>query len=178
MVRAFAATRGKSIPPVNYSIDEISVLPAWSADGRKLAFSRFIYPGYYMNFFAGEEIEAPPWALLHAIDSDGSGLRTLAGFDDERRVNNLSWSPREEDILLTSHVPATFADSRVFVVDAENGGGPRKIAEGVFASWAPDGSRIAVIDFSDEYLFTVTPDGTERQVLVRRDDDGELKAVQ
>ena len=39
---------------------------------------------------------------------------------------------------------------------------------------SPDGTRIAVIDFSDDYLFVVAADGSDKQILVRKNNDGRL----
>ncbi len=48
---------------------------------------------------------------------------------------------------------------------------------GAYASWSPDGSRIAVLGKYDDggYLAIVAPDGSDFRVLVRADEDGDLK---
>ena len=48
---------------------------------------------------------------------------------------------------------------------------------GAYASWSPDGSRIAVLGKYDDggYLVIVAPDGSDFRVLVRADEDGDLK---
>ena len=54
----------------------------------------------------------------------------------------------------------------------------RKVTEGGYASWSPDGPQIAVLtEFSDAHLSTMAPDGSDVRVLVRREADGDLKAV-
>ena len=76
-----------------------------------------------------------------------------------------------------SEVDTTFVGSQVYIADADGSGDYRRVADGSFASWSPDGFKIAVIDFADDYLFTVAPDGSDVRVLVRREEDGDLKAA-
>ena len=176
LTRAFAGILGKSVNFEGPAIDRIWQPPAWSLDDQKLVFARRIRSDY-KDFAAGEEIEAPPGVILNTINPDGSGLRTVVEFAGASSADNLFWSPNGNDILFTlSEVPTTFVGSRVYIADAD-GGGYRQVGKGSFASWSADGSKIAVIDFSDVYLYTVAPDGSDVLVLVRREDDGDLKAA-
>ncbi len=167
LVRAFEATQDKPITPVDRSIDEIPGPPIWSPDGRKLAFTPF----YYEASFAEEEITVLHGVVVNTINADGSGLQAAAEFDGSF-VNNLSWSPNGKNILFTT------LTRTVYIGDGDGSGVYSRVSDGSYAAWSPDGSKIAVIDFvSDEYLFTVNADGSGRQVLVRREEDGDLKAA-
>ena len=58
----------------------------------------------------------------------------------------------------------------------------QELGEGVHVTWSPDESRIAVVAFnpsgSHSELYTMNADGGDMRVLVRRDEDGNLQAVQ
>ena len=75
--------------------------------------------------------------------------------------------------------------SGVHVTDMD--GASWRVGGGLYASWSPDGARIAIIDETvdeyppdsseGDYLYTVAPNGTDRQVLVVREEDGKLKTA-
>ena len=117
-------------------------------------------------------------ATLYSIHPDGSGLRVVARVGSAGYSGNtLAWSPSG------SHMLFTMQDGNVYVANAD-GSGYRRIGGGSQASWSPDGSTVAVIDTSansnsrqENYLYTMAPDGSDVQVLVRRDEDGDLKAA-
>ena len=167
--------------PPNYS--EVFE-PAWSPDGRRLAFVHSHFPAY------GE-------AVLLIVRSDGSELRTLAPGLNKEGLNVssdvLAWSPDGSEILFEVR------DSQhIYVADVESGRYQR-LAPGLAASWSPDGSRVAVLgaDFypDDEslayedgpcgvsdggsaahlpYLYTMERDGSDVRALVWRDGIGTL----
>ena len=51
------------------------------------------------------------------------------------------------------------------------------VVPGIYASWSPDGTRIAVLGRYDGggYPATVAPDGSDFRVLVKADEDGDLE---
>ena len=176
VVVAFAATRGKTTTGGRIAIDQIWGKPVWSPDGRRLAFTRIVRSDY-KDFEAGEKIEAPPGGSLFTVNADGSELRRVAEFGDTVHPSALFWSPDGTDILYTFNLEGSI------YVGSVNKGSHRKIWDGSYASFSPDGSRIAVIDVRDpesaysSYLYIMSASGSDVQPLVWIDEDGDLKTV-
>ena len=131
---------------------------AWSPDGRELAFLQY-------DPAAGE---LGKW-ILYAIGHDGSGLRKVSELDYRGRFSSLSWSPNGDEILVVS-------DGDLYVAKAD-GSGYREVAQAPYASWSPDGSRIAISGGSGFYLTTIAADGSDEQVLVYEYTDSSLGAA-
>ena len=175
--------------------------PAWSPDGKKLAFL-YHHRDYPMNNEEGCANKRPG-AYLCIVNSDGSGLSGIPLPSDSAWGGGagLSWSPGGERILLTEDrhgrispplndhwisvsegrflVERSGANIRgVHIVSMDvSTGEASTVAPGVHASWSPDGSRIAVLGKYDDggYLATVAPDGSDFRVLVKADEDGDLE---
>ena len=133
---------------------------------------------------------------LCIFDLDGQDTQ-LIGLDADRLWHSpyLSWSPDGKQILLTAFTKWVLISSdwvwrpdRYFAKEADDqrhvasvdlaSGETSIIAPGAYASWSPDGSRIAVIGRLDEdgsFMATMEPDGTDFRVLVKADDDGDLE---
>ena len=145
--------------------DGISKTLAWSPDGQRLAFG---YHHYHQNDASG----------VYTVSPDGTDLRKVS--DASPVFYSLSWSPNATDILFTTNTNSRRKwreEGDVYIAKAD-GSGSRLLGTGTYASWSPDGSRIAVItEFSDSYLYTMAPDGSDVWVLARREDDGDLKAA-
>jgi len=108
--------------------------PAWTADGRRLA---YVAPG---AAGAGD---------LFVVDADGSHKgRITATLDDERSPD---WSPDGMRLVVER-------DANVVVVRAD-GQGSRRLAAGESPSWSPGGGRIAYSDGDGDDLYTVPPGG-------------------
>ena len=157
-------------------VDSIVGPPAWSPDGQELAFLRADLPA--------ELSEGRAAVKLYAIAPDGSGLREVSDpgwefFLGREVASSLSWSPDGKSILFSLAERRNQLRGTIYVVHGD-GSGLREVGRGLYVSWSPDGSRIAVVqeDWEDsDILFTIALDGSDRRVLVRRDEDGKLVAA-
>ncbi len=151
---------------------EIVGHPAWSPDGERLAF--------ILNAPPEDDTDEPPKVSLITINKDGSGQRTVAEFSGSNVQGvSLLWSPDGTELLFTLLPGGPRRIGNVFVVNAD-GSGQREVGRGNNAAWSPDGSRIAVLSnvgSSGDMLYTIAPDGSDVQVLVRRDGDRGLEAA-
>ena len=151
---------------------EIVGHPAWSPDGERLAF--------ILNAPPEDDTDEPPKVSLITINKDGSGQRTVAEFSGNNVQGvSLLWSPDGTELLFTLLPSGPRRIGNVFVVNAD-GSGQREVGRGNNAAWSPDGSRIAVLSnvgSSGDMLYTIAPDGSDVQVLVRRDGDRGLEAA-
>ena len=158
-------------------IDEILGVPTWSPNSGELAFIRVMYPERSEIIYHEEShLEI----ILHVIDPNSSRIESVAKLDQLGYIHkgslpnyfmsSLSWSPDGTNILFT-------VGGGVNVASAD-GSGYRQIAKGLYASWSPDGSRIAVMDRpSGNYISTISLDGSDVRVLVWKGEDGNLKVV-
>ncbi len=132
-------------------VDSIRGAPAWSPNGDRIAFVQ------------GRE--------LHTIKTDGSDSQVLAHSVAEA-VPSLEWSPNGSQILIAHgrQRKSEREHSHTYVLNSD-GSNIRKVAQGLYASWSPDGSRIAVAEPDHPtrvVLFSIKPDGSDRQDLVPR----------
>ena len=134
--------------------------PYWSPDGEQIAFVR---PD-------GNEV------ALYTIAADGTDARRIATIrtqsdepnPSEAWVGTVAWSPAGTQILHT-------CGERVCVVGLDGtpvGRSPVMFEDGVAVAWSPDGDRIAIASAGrpnqdGSLLYTMAPDGTNHQVLVR-----------
>lgn len=128
-------------------------VPSWSPDGQYLAFTKD----------DGEE------RGLYVVRHDGSELRLIA---DGIAAEKVLWSPKGSSILVGEHMVHVHPDG-IRVRRLEN------LEPYRAASWAPDGTRIAVIPVRGwkepgVVLFTMDPDGASRVDLVSENSNGSL----
>jgi Tol biopolymer transport system component len=129
-----------------------SIFPAWSPDGRRIAFARRSGPtlGAYKTD-------------IYVINADGSGQRKLT--QDSHVQWGPVWSPDGRKIAFRTR-------SGIYVINAD-GGGQRKLAPGVFPAWSPDGRKIAFTVASDTApdqeriweIYVMNPDGSGQRKL-------------
>ena len=150
--------------------------PAWSPDGKQLAF--------FVSTFNEEGDAYNQWMeKLFVVGPDDSGLRELAEMAHYRTLNAVpTWSPDGTRLLFSLRTFKKDASSQsIFTVGAD-GSGLLRIGKGAYASWSPDGSRIAILNLYDKedkaaFLFTVAPDGSNVRVVVKKDGGYGLRAA-
>ena len=195
--RRIFATPAKEIQgnlrPVEFG--EILRDPAWSPDGSRLAFL-YHHTDYSQNDFDGCG-NKNPGTYLCIVDADGSRLSGIRIFPHRSSDGtSFSWSPDGRRVLFTDfresgspifndrwvrgRTDESFRESvgEIYIKSLDVITGDSKtVVPGAYASWSPDGSRIAVLGKYDDggYLAIVAPDGSDFRVLVRADEDGDLK---
>ena len=134
---------------------------SWSPDGSRLAFA------------ATEDDRLK----VFLSDRSGGDLRVVAEPDldrpaDEVTVGRLSWSPNMSRIPFPVITPMS-SEGAIYLANAD-GSQTRKVTEGFYAAWSPDGFRIAVVEphSDDVVLYSVAPDGSDIRPLVRRVSSG------
>jgi TolB protein len=140
--------------------DVFGVEPSWSPDGMEIAFKR-VYP------CCGK----PPDALW-LIGADGSNPHQLSSRSGTRdALSNTTWSPDGRQLAFLADGIGGSYD--VYVINSD-GTGERNISnspeEEYWASWSPDGARIAFPRMSGPRLIAgtfvvVDPDGSHPVLL-------------
>ena len=171
---------------------------AWSPDAKRIAFLGYFYPEFYERQSETRRLDWLPGLGLYEIGIDGSDLRAIAAINidalglrglvtiqsEQGDTDERPWSTDGISLLLPTIAGRPFSGETP-VVRAE-GSVPRIDAPLLDASFSPDGSMIAVSDgrgyqvdvlSAVDRLYTMAPDGSDIQVIVERDEDGELRAV-
>ena len=143
--------------------------PAWSPDGKRIAFT-----SYKDGHFIGEfEITSE----IYLMDADGGNQQKLT----ENRKNDFSpsWSPDGKRIAFSSDRKGDFVNSEIYVMDAD-GGNLQRLTENrdwdYAPSWSPDGKRIAFSSDGDNKqadIYVMDADGGNQQKITNHPrDDG------
>lgn len=143
--------------------------PAWSADGRRIA---FVVVGYCLN-------------AIYVMNSDRTGLRRVLLERGERSgmwtIQELSWSPDGNRLVYTKsfnqgQCPMEYSAgiTQLFTISV-SGSDERRITNGgpgdldLQPAWSPDGRSIAFqherYGFDDWGLYVMNPDGSSRRRL-------------
>ena len=135
---------GRDVAPLGEGLEQPAAQPAWSPDGKQVAFVRFSWD------------DEPP--ELYIMDSDGSTLRHVAtGFSSP------SWSADGERLAVTGRGSYYAA---VYTLSASAGGLPLRLADSAASpAWSPDGAKIAYVsvagsEYSAYTLRVMNADGS------------------
>ena len=110
--------------------------PAWSPDGRRIAFTRWFAPNEHVS----------PTGAIYTIRRDGTHEKHLLGGPKAGySASGPAWSPDGKRIAFV-RISLDFEDIELFVADAD-GSHARRIADDIdpysTPAWSPDGRRIA-----------------------------------
>jgi Tol biopolymer transport system component len=119
--------------------------PAWSSDGKTIAFAGTKENPENTDTNTWPEIESLfyyPWDI-YLMDADGSNARILLPLVGN--VYDLKWSPTDSNFLLFGGTAFDDADG-VWLLDISDKNVKRIWAENTRFDWSPDGSKIVVLD--------------------------------
>ena len=137
------------------------VHPAWSPDGRKIA------------FVSGRDGNSN----IYVMDADGKNVHQLT--DHPVSDTNPAWSPNGRKIAFVSYGDGV--DSAIYIMDADGGGIVRLTTyPAEYPVWSPDGRQLAFhsnknpegVPNSDLEIYVIDADGeNERQLTQNRTGD-------
>ena len=156
--------------------ESIATEPVWSPDSQRIA---FVHAGTVND---GTALEV----ALHTARADGSQLDVISGPHRELEPLGLpqvlSWSPDGAQILMSRSNSENSYFTPPSIINADGTDWEVIGGTGAHAAWSPDGKKIATLNDleyteSDPSIFlsTINRDGTDLQVLVRIDEEGNLK---
>ena len=123
--------------------------PAWSPDGRRIAFTR-----------GGSARSKGSYLDIYVINADGSGERKLTSGNGGRPV----WSPDGQKIAFTSRQPRYSRNFDIYIINAD-GSRRQQLARTSFDSvpaWSPDGRQITYTRGYDMWLMNADGSGQRR----------------
>ena len=159
---------GTDVERLTENGDSIDFYPAWSPDGRRIAFlsdaERYDYDT--RTWHSG-------WGL-HTMAADGTDVRTVLGREFAVLHQPPQWSPDGQHLAVVRYMKVKMGSAEVisqsgrelYVVGAD-GAEPRRLADNVVSgpSWSPDGQRLAYAraNVDGVALYAVKSDGTDER---------------
>jgi TolB protein len=147
--------------------------PAWSPDGKKIAFSGFTFSGLTLpRLIRGD-------ADIYVINADGSSLKRIT--ESPAGDSWPSWSPDGKKIAFVRQRgeggPSTVCKSCIYKIRVDGTGLKRLTGTKSFATdpaWSPNGKKIvfssANPDAPNLDVFVMNSDGTEVERLLTKND--------
>ncbi len=130
-----------------------AIAPAWSPDGRSIAFS-----------ISGEGGPQRIWTMR----GDGSKAAPLTDGRPDGYETSPKWFPDGKTIAFTSarNEPGPGATESPEVVLTDLDGVTTTLTAGASPSWSPDGRQLVYVHLEDFDLWVINSDGTGSQLLV------------
>jgi TolB protein len=157
---------GSGVRRLTRSGDEEDAFPAWSPNGKEVAFLR----GKNFDLYG----EPPDRADVYVVKASGGPPTRLTG---GLSTVNFSWSPDGRRIAYAARSINGPSLSRIYVMNAD-GSGKRALTPDTLGAdtpaWSPDGRRIAflvaslTVDGVDDDVYVMNADGTDRTKVTRR----------
>ena len=153
---------------------------------------------YFVYYELMDEEDAGYAPSVRSVRPDGSDERIIAVWHANFHLDGLKLSPDGSQLLFTAYIPTAENHTRVHAgrvlegkekTDVElyvmktDGSEVRKVFDPIddslyrtiYASWSPDGSRIAVNYLENRgSVFTIAPDGADARMLIKPNIDGLL----
>ena len=120
-------------------------------------------------------LEQSHHVLLHIIEPD-TGEIEIIPLETHRFQEGPTWGPEGRTLLVggkrtqirvegTRRYILSQHEARLAIINLETGE-EKDLADGLYAAWSPDKSRIAIVNpRSNNYLVTVKPDGSDSRTL-------------
>jgi len=120
--------------------------PKWSPDGTRIAFAS--------------------WALWHILvmNSDGSNSQEVVPRTGSVTYDAVDWSPDGRKLVFSNPNNMSFSIKEAIWVVNNDGTELKKLTNGTFPAWSPDGNLIAFQ--RDGFIHLITPNGTNEVKLV------------